>query len=155
MRNIQDKDMGLLDICKLLGRLKKTSLSVGVFSEAVNNEGHNRTYVADYAINNEYRNEHIPERSFIRSTMDENQDKWSKLMSNILDDTAAGNLKEVGGELYKIGEIARKDIINKIDSNINPPNSLATLKRKGMHKNKTLIDNGVLRSSIEARIIEK
>lgn len=155
MSNIRDKDNGFLDICKLLGRLKKTSLNVGVFSEAINTEGHNRTYVADYAITNEYGNEHIPERSFIRSTMDERQDEWSRHMSNLVVNITEGCLKDLNKKIYEIGEITRRDIVSKIDSNINPPNSPATLKRKGIHKNKTLIDDGVLRSSIEARVIEK
>lgn len=155
MNRVSDKDMGLIDICKALKRLGNTSLSVGVFSDAINNKGTGRTYVADYAITNEYGNENIPERSFIRSTMDERQEEWSNLMSNLAENITEGRAKDLSKKIYEIGELTRKDIIKKIDSNINPPNSPATLKKKGLHKNKTLIDDGVLRSSIEAKITDK
>lgn len=154
MAVVSDKDKGMFAFQKMLKELKKTTLNVGVFSDVVNTEAKPTTYVADYAIANEYGIGHIPERSFLRSTIDEKQDEWSKLMSNIFMDVAQGK-RNAEKELYKIGAIARKDIIAKIDSNINPPNAPSTLKKKGKRKNKTLIDHGVLRSSIEARITTK
>lgn len=155
---VRDRNLGMFNIQKMLNHLKKASLSVGIFSDAVNREGKTNAYVADYAITNEYGSENIPERSFMRSTIDEKQEEWSKLMEVTL--LGAVQNKEnyqqnIDKELYKIGAIARRDIIAKIDSNINPPNSPSTIKRKGNRKNKTLIDDGVLRSSIEARIGEK
>lgn len=148
---IKDKDSGLISIGKMLKNLKKMNLNVGVFSDAVNTEEKTHTYVADYAIANEYGRGHIPERSFIRSTVNERQEEWSKLMSNVLLEAIEGK-QNLDNGIYKVGAIARSDIIAKIDSNINPPNAPSTIKKKGARKNKTLIDHGVLRSSIDARI---
>ena len=151
MGNVRDTDMGMHKISQLIKKLKKTTLKVGVFSEALNSEEGPSTYVAEYAIANEYGNEHIPERSFMRSTIDEKEKQWTKLVDDALAEAIQGK-ENFESELYKIGAIARRDIIEKIDSNINPPNSPSTIKKKGPHKNKTLVDHGVLRSSIEYRI---
>jgi predicted molibdopterin-dependent oxidoreductase YjgC len=151
MSNIKDTDRGMSGFLKAVSELKKSSLKVGVFSDAVNNEQKGAAYVADYAIANEYGTERIPERSFLRSTIDEKHDEWSKGLSDVLMN-AAKNKTSIDNELYKIGAIARSDIIDKIDSDISPKNAPATIKKKGAGKNKTLVDTGVLRSSIEARI---
>lgn len=151
MAIVKDTDKGMLNIQKLLKKLKKYALRVGVFSDEVNTKEKTTAYVADYAINNEYGDDHVPERSFMRSTMDEKREEWSGLFIDVLEGATEGK-ENIEKEIYKIGAIARRDIINKIDSNINPPNSPSTLKKKGKRKNKTLIDHGVLRSSIEARI---
>ena len=152
MASVKDKDLGMEKIMKLLGKFKKTRINVGVFSSSINSEGKKPVYVADYATANEYGTDKVPERSFVRSTFDEKEASWSKEMENVLDAITSGKLKNIDSEIYKIGAMARTDIINKIDSNINPPNAPATIKKKGIHKNKTLIDDGILRQSIEARI---
>lgn len=151
MASVKDTDKGMSGFLSAVSKLQKKTLKVGVFSDAVNNEQKGITYVADYAIANEYGTSRIPERSFMRSTIDECQDQWSKSMADVLMDITQGK-KNIDTELYKIGAIARKDIIAKIGSDISPKNAPATIKKKGASKNKTLIDSGVLRSSIEARI---
>jgi hypothetical protein len=154
MASVSDKDKGMANIQKMLKELKKTNLSVGVFSDVTNTEAKPTTYVADYAIANEYGIGHIPERSFMRSTVNEKRDEWSKLLSNVFMELVQGH-GNAERELYEIGGIVRKDIIAKIDSNINPPNAPSTRKKKGESKNKTLIDHGDLRRSIKARITTK
>lgn len=154
MASVKDVDRGMSSFLKAIAQLKKSTLKVGVFSDAVNNEQKGVTYVADYALANEYGTSKIPERSFVRSTVDERQAEWSKSMGDVLMDSVQGT-KKLETELYKIGAIVRGDIINKIDSNISPKNAPATIKKKGASKNKTLIDTGILRSSIEARIEQK
>lgn len=154
MANVRDIDKGLKKILSSFRELTKTSLNVGVFSDAVNSKEKGTDYVADYAITNEYGSKHIPERSFMRSTIDEQGDKWTNSLADaFLSVSKNGN--DINKQLYKTGAIARNDIIAKIDNNINPPNAPSTIKKKGLTKNKTLIDTGVLRSSIEARIENK
>lgn len=154
MASIRDIDRGMLGISKLVAKLQDTTLDVGVFSDAVNTEEKDVRYVADYAITNEYGSDHIPARSFMRSTIDEQGAKWTRSLADVFMQVSA-NGKNIDAELYKIGAIARSDIVSKIDSNINPPNALSTIKKKGASKNKTLIDHGILRNSIEARMAKK
>lgn len=165
MAVVKDIDHGMKSIRQLIKQIKNTNIKVGVFAGAVNSKSAGKSksktaktqYVADYAIANEYGHGHIPERSFIRSTVEEQKDKWSGLMSDVLYRATSGNADNQATKsgIYKVGAVARSDIIAKIDSNINPPNSPATIAKKGAHKNKTLIDDGVLRTSIEARIGDK
>ena len=154
MANVQDIDRGMKKIMSSLGELTKTSLNVGVFSDAINSKEKDTSYVADYAITNEYGSEHIPARSFMRSTIDEQGDTWTNSLADAFMNVAKNGLN-INKQLYKTGAVARNDIIDKIDSNINPPNAPSTIKKKGLLKNKTLIDTGVLRSSIEAKIERK
>jgi hypothetical protein len=152
MAQVKDIDRGMNGITKLVAKLRDTALDVGVFSDAINTE--TTSYVAEYAIVNEYGSGHIPERSFMRRAVDEKGEEWNKNMADMF-----MHLAEKGGnvdkELYKIGAQARDDIVDKICSNINPPNATATIAKKGPLKNRTLIDDGFLRRSIEARISKK
>ena len=153
---MKDIDKGFF---KKLKRMKKMSLEVGVFADAKNPDAAGTAYVAEYARYNEEGvkgkngNQRIPQRSFMRSTEKKQRKKWSAKLGNIVDKVIATDSDlNVDDELYKVGDIARKDIINKIDSNIGPENAESTKKRKGPKKTQTLIDTGALRQSIEARI---
>ena len=66
MANVRDIDKGLKKILSSFRELTKTSLNVGVFSDAVNTKEKDVSYVADYAITNEYGSKHIPERGSLR-----------------------------------------------------------------------------------------
>lgn len=151
MGMVRDTDKGMASISKLLQKLKRTTLKVGVFSDAKNTENKTTRFVADYAIANEFGTKNIPERSFLRSTSDKQRNKWSKTMDNAATKVIATQGTNFDRELYKVGAIVRSDIIKKINSNISPINAESTKKHK-KGKNKTLIEHGVLRSSIEARI---
>lgn len=153
MSNIKDKDLGLKNIKKLLKWLKNTKIKVGVFADATNTKKTDTTYVADYAIANEYGTKNIPERSFMRSSAHDNEDTWNKEMETSLINALDGGNDVIKTRLYNIGQRVRSDIIKKIDSNILPQNAPSTQKRKlKQGKNKTLVDTGALRQSIEARI---
>lgn len=95
----------------------------------------------------------IPQRSFIRSTADEQRAKYEKKLER-----AAAKLvkKPIGfsatGELLKIAESMRRDIIKKIDSNIPPPISESTLRSKKNKSDPALVDKGLLRGSIKAQV---
>lgn len=148
---MRDIDKGAFNRLKELNNI---SLEVGVFSEARNNDNHPASYVADYAIANEFGTKNIPERSFIRSTSDQQGYKWQQSMDKIVDNVISGaDGVNIENDLYEIGQSVRRDIIEKIDSNITPENAASTKKQKLKRgKTKTLIDSGALRQSIEARV---
>lgn len=154
MASIRDLDRGMSNIGKLVKQMQTTKIKVGIFSDATNSNDSSTEYVADYAIANEYGSGDIPERSFLRSTIDEEGERWTKDLADAFMEIAKnGVVKEK--ELYKIGEQVRSDIVAKIDSDISPENAPSTKKKKGPTKTKTLIDTGALRSSVEARIESK
>jgi len=147
---MEDKDYGIFQSLK---KLKKISLEVGVFADSKNTNSKPLTYVADYAIANEFGTEKIPKRSFMRSTADEQKTEWQDQLENVADNVINGNKQGVERKMYKVGQLARRDIIDKIDSNITPVNAPSTKKKKlKQGKNKTLIDTGILRGSIEAKV---
>jgi hypothetical protein len=71
----------------------------------------------------------VPQRSFLRSTFDENRRLYEKELERIAGASLSG--AEIEGELRLLGEQYRSDVIDKIHSNIPPPLSDATIARKG------------------------
>lgn len=98
--------------------------------------------VGEVAVYNEFGttddegNTHVPERSFLRSTMDEKrsviQDFIDKTLEKVPDEYTTEQALE------RIGLFAVKLIAQKINSNIPPPNAPSTIRRK--QSSQTLID---------------
>jgi hypothetical protein len=146
---MKDIDNGIFTSLK---KLKNVTIEVGIFSDSTNNTGKKATYVADYAIANEFGTSKIPERSFVRSTADSESGKWQQSLDKIADQVITNQANNTEKAIYEAGQLVRSDIIKKIDSNIAPTNAPATSKKKlKQGKTKTLIDTGILRNSIEAR----
>lgn len=88
----------------------------------------------------------VPQRSFLRSTLDENQGKYGKMV-------VKGLIKIIDGEMSTgrlfglIGARIVGDVQKKIASGIRPPNHPYTIAQKG--SSKPLIDTGQLRQSID------
>ncbi|MDC9598831.1 hypothetical protein [Xenorhabdus anantnagensis] len=93
----------------------------------------------------------IPERSFLRSTLNENKDKYA-------DELAKGIKSELLNDgdprvaLDKVGGMIAGDVKAKIMTGIPPPLSPKTIKRK--KSSKALIDNGQLLQSITYEVRE-
>ena len=86
----------------------------------------------------------IPERSFIRSTL-EDQQGYRELARKLTDAVVAGKV-DVPKALALFGEQVSSDIKRKIESGIDPPNAPATVAKKG--SSKPLVDTGQLKNSI-------
>lgn len=137
----RDIDRGWREFVRQMQIAKVTEVVVGVH-QGDSNDGQQ---IAEYAAYNEYGTEDIPERSFMRSSFDEN-------LSNIKQDMDARYGQVTRGELTvkaALGLIGLKhtdQIKNKIDTNIPPPNAPATIAAKG--SSRTLIDTGAMKNSI-------
>lgn len=88
----------------------------------------------------------IPERSYIRSTVDENEHKYldnyaKKLSAQIID----GNIDKYTA-LTIMGQKIESDIKSKIISLRSPPNAPSTIRKKG--SSNPLVDTGLLGGSI-------
>lgn len=146
---IKDTDKGFLAIKKALLSLKKKEIKVGILEGAGKN-AKTGTLIVDYAIANEYGTSRIPERSFMRSTYDEKESEWNKALDKIVSSVVEGNVNDIEQKINFVGVQMVNDIKEKIDSNIPPALSEATIKRKG--SSKTLIDTGIMRASITYKI---
>lgn len=111
--------------------------------------------IADVAAVNEWGSEdgHIPERSYLRSTFDENKGKYSNMLDRGLGEAIdqRGDFDKVHDTLELVGERVKRDVQRKIREFDDPPNAPATIKRKGADN--PLIDTGRLRQSIDSQVM--
>lgn len=133
-----DIDKGFKKIIENIELLSRVEIEVGIFDSEI----------AEYAIYNEEGAEHIPKRSFFASTFDEN-DGWKKPVEFVHDLVLQGKDPLKSAAKF-VGELAVNDIKNKISSNIEPPNSESTKKRK--KSSRTLIDTGAMRNAVKYKI---
>lgn len=95
----------------------------------------------------------IPQRSFLRSTADENRSKYARRMERMVRKFVRNPEGfSILGEMTKLGEAVRRDVINKIRSNIPPPLKPATVRRKRGDE-LALVDTGQLVNSIRAVVV--
>lgn len=137
----KDIDKGFKAFRYELQRARNASVEIGIHQDA-RNEG---LSIAEYGAYNEFGTKDIPERSFMRSTFDENQSEINADMAKRYDQVKTGKIG-VHRALSLIGLRHAQDIQDKIGSNIQPANSEATIARK--KSTKTLIDTGAMRQSI-------
>ena len=102
----------------------------------------------------------IPERSFLRSTFDEELPYYKRTVDRMGEEMPKAMKKGileaafVEGELMLIGEEFRKDILDNINRGIYPYLKPVTIKRKD-GETTPLINSGQLRSAISTAIVKK
>lgn len=103
-----------------------------------------------YASANEFgtRDGHVPERSFMRSTVDEQRTSYSGVLASVL--RVADSVSALERGLGRLGLRGVRDVQRKITSNVPPPNAPSTVRRKG--STGTLRDTGRLRQSIDFEV---
>jgi len=93
----------------------------------------------------------VPERSFLRSTFDVNEQKYTKMLEEAVKKQVKTKTRDAGA-LFKLGEIARGDVINRIrKQEIKQDLAESTLKGKAP-RTKALIDSGALVGSITSEV---
>lgn len=93
----------------------------------------------------------IPERSYIRSTFDENKEDIATAAQKLLEGVMLGKL--TGEDFYnRLGLYLKSMVQNKIRDIKNPPNASITVSNKG--RNNPLIDSGRLRQSINYEVVK-
>lgn len=138
-------------IIKEIKSIHKSFVSVGVHSDAKDYD--NGTSVVEVAAHNEFGTPNaaypIPERSFIRSTYDENFQRINDSLMHGFWDIALGNntAKKVLG---KIGFDIVQKTKKKMETLSSPANAKSTQKAKG--KDDPLINNRHLKNSIAKQV---
>jgi hypothetical protein len=92
-------------------------------------------------------NGHVPERSFIRSTADENREKYGRLSQRAVTRGIDKGVGEFERELGKVGAVMAGDVQRKIITLSRPPNAPSTIAKKG--SDSPLVDTGRLGQSID------
>ncbi len=107
------------------------------------------TPVAMVAAAHEFGNAQVPERSFLRSTFDEQQKNYIKMASKLFKKAVDGKIDaEQIADL--IGLEAAADVVDKINAIQTPPNTDATILKKG--SSNPLVDTGHLKQSIRHEV---
>lgn len=136
---VKDTDLGFKRLIAELQNAKNLEVVVGLQeSEEKSADG---VYVAEYAAANEYGTKKIPERSFMRSTFDENVADWQRMVDRNIRSVAEGK-GSVWQTLSLIGLRMETQIKEKIGSNIQPANHPYTIAKK--KSSRTLIDTSAM-----------
>lgn len=91
----------------------------------------------------------VPQRSFLRSTVDENERKYVRIMKARLVEITKQRITAKAA-LTEIGERVRSDVLDKIRGGIPPPNAPSTVARKG--SSTPLVDTGQLLQAITSKV---
>lgn len=150
--NVTDTDRGAGDLVKRLRALAKSTrrVKVGILSDApkkAREDGAGRYSLLEVAIVHEFGAPaaNIPQRSFIRATIDERAADIARLQLVVAQRVAMGEITEEQG-LSQIGAKVAGWIKVRIADGIAPPLAESTVAKK--KSSKPLIDTGQLRSSI-------
>lgn len=151
---IRDIDRGYRRIFKQLAEagLKELTLLVGVRSQDGSEvpEGSDLN-LAQIAAVNEFgtKDGHVPERSYLRSTVDANRSKYGQAFADVIGGVIDGRTTMAKG-VGRVGARVVADVQQTMRAFDNPPNAPSTIARKGFDN--PLIGIGRLRQSIDWEI---
>lgn len=159
--SITDTDHGFRALLADFAKMDAYAVDVGIQQDVGGEVAEDGDItLAGYAAVNEFGSSdgRVPERSFLRSTVDENADKYAVLLEKAVG-RAADRIVEGGNageamttELGKVGLRAERDVKRKIRDLKDPPNAASTIARKG--SSNPLIDTGRMRQSISHRVLK-
>ena len=95
----------------------------------------------------------VPQRSFLRSTFDENRPRYEQLALRASTQAAQGG--DPSQLMFRLGETVRADIIKKVRGGLSPPLAPATLARRAGGGTRPLWDKGILIGSITSKVERK
>lgn len=138
---VEDKDIGWNKFLKSISNLKRNSegsLDVGFFDEEQ----------AKKAVFNEFGTSRIPERAFMRPTVDANEQKYLNQMTKGVERIVDNGI-ETEAALMPTAMVLQADIALAIRSLTTPPNTESTVEDKG--SSNPLVDKGDMAGSVEIR----
>lgn len=150
------RDLGEKAMLKRVDALKdKPHVKVGILESAGQHQNSDLT-VAQVATFHEFGTESIPERSFIRTTVDENTEKYHNKIDQLRKDVIFFG-KSTRKALTELGLFIQRDIKKTItDTHPSWPQlSDTTIAQRIKNSDKPLIDTGQLRNSVQYEVVEK
>lgn len=150
IRNTATKKLG--EIVGLLKDLEKAKVVVGVTAATNGRDGglSNAMIAAVHEFGSPAQG--IPERSFLRSTVTENADKYAKMEAEKVKEAIASGRMSTYDAYSVIGNEAMNDVKLKIANGPFKALDEKTVERKG--SSKPLIDTGALRQAITFEVRE-
>lgn len=143
MSAVRDIDSGYKDLLKAL-RLDSLEVRVGVFAES-GDENVLKAAVNEFGT----ADGRIPERSFLRSTVDKGQTRYAILLQEATKQVVLGRA-DWEAAFGQVGRIAVNDVRGTI-IDMKPGNAASTIAKKG--RDEPLVDTGEMAASIESRVV--
>lgn len=142
IKKTKDIDKGYKRILRDLGASDNSKVTVGFHAKDVERADSDLN-VAEIAAIQEYGSEDgtIPERSFIRSTVDDNSETYKAFIKESFNLIIAGKLNPITA-LDRIGIRIRDDVKRKIVALNTPANAPSTIAAKGSAN--PLVDTGTM-----------
>lgn len=141
---LRDKDKGYQSILKAMRDLDGLQVTAGVPASAGEE-------VVTYGAANEFGTSTIPERSYLRSTLDANRKTYGVMMAKALKAAMGGTPIVIAAQ--KVADQMALDVQRTILSGVSPALDEATIKAKG--SSQTLVDSGTLLNSIVGTVTTK
>jgi hypothetical protein len=149
------KDKGYKKAMESFKEIKrKPYVKIGVMESAGAHKEAEGLSVVDVATFHEYGTEGVPERSFMRSTVDQNFESYVEKSIQLQGKVVLQQLS-VESALAILGEQIQSDIVNTINSGIPPELAESTLRAKtvnGKVGDTPLVDSGQLKQSIRYKV---
>lgn len=159
---VTDVDHGYDALVRDMRKLRSSRVLVGILQDKggeMDDEG--GITLVGYASVNEFGSEdgRVPERSFLRSTVDRNKNEYAdeikvvlgSSVDRVIKGSQGGMLKEIERGLGRLGLRAVRDVKDTIRDLRDPPNAPSTLERKYPGEN-PLIETGRMRQSIDHKV---
>jgi len=134
----------LQDVVK---RLQDSAITVGIHKTEGVHKNSNGATVVEVGTYNEYGTERIPERSFLRSTVNRNLPVYKGKMKDAYLGAIRGTGMNLRAAMSFIGGDVSDDVRKTIIEFTDPPNAPSTIKAKG--RDDPLVDTGQMRDSIK------
>lgn len=151
---VEDVDLGFEKVVQAIQDLQ-VGVVVGILQDRGGEvaEGGELT-LAGYAAVNEFgtKDGHVPERSFLRSTVAENEGRYVRELVDAARSVMVGDA-EIEAAFGMVGLGAENDVKDKIRDLRDPPNAASTLRRKYPGDN-PLIDTGRMRQAISHAVLD-
>lgn len=156
---VKQIDRGWDKLRSLLKQMKKSYVKVGVFGEGEPRDDHQSNVAL--ALIHEFGSPaaNIPERSFLRSTIDLNKATYMGILKAKLLPSVLENQLSFLAALDRLGAKAAADVKSRIRNNeIRPPDAYETIQRKRAKGRSTgepvtLVDTGQLLNSITWQVV--
>ena len=140
-----ERDLGANRIKKSIKNLKGKVVKIGVNEDQ--GEYPNGVKIALVGFWNEYGTSRIPQRSFIRSTLEENKRKIEAKRNKLLGQVLEGRVSETKA-LEQLGWMIKEMIKAKIEKLKDPKNAPSTVKGKPDIGNNPLVHTRLLKNAI-------
>lgn len=153
IKTVDDRKKAIDAFMKTARAAKGSFVSIGFHEGAGHYPGNDAPDVVEVALWNEFGTRTTPERSFIRSAIDEHEGLLNEWRQEMLYNMVF-KLWPLRKALETMGFRIQVLIQNKIKSNVPPPNADSTLdakKKKGV-PGVTLIDSGLMLRSVTYQV---